>query len=86
MEIQIAATRELISVVKTQGLTRRADCAPPVENTLVAQKPQLARALTWLTAYPDRQGLSLRKAAVLAGVSEATLRNAIQFMSEERAK
>src|SRR5207248_2980827 len=65
-------------LAKTQEKTALAAKNTPVKKTLIAQQPQLARALVWLAAYPDRQGLSLRKAAASAGVSTATLRKAIE--------
>jgi hypothetical protein len=39
---------------------------------------QLDRAKAWLMDHPDRQELSLRKAADKAGVSVATMRRAIE--------
>ena len=39
-------------------------------------QPQLEKAKAWLMDYPDKQGLSLRKAADRAGVSVATMRPA----------
>jgi len=78
MRAQLAATRELIEALqKTQRNAAQAAENPPIENAVVSQSPQLARALTWLAAYPDMCGLSLRKAAASAGVSEATMRKAI---------
>src|SRR5262249_54462740 len=84
MQAQLAATQELLETLqKTQGIPALKAKTAPVEKTVIAQQPKLAQALTWLAAYPDRQGLSLRKAAESAGVSTATLRKAIAEQSKE---
>ncbi len=82
MEQQLAMTQRLIDLQVRQRQMAHLEAAPvvtnkPVSRTLVKDSPKLAQALVWLTAYPDCQGLSLRKAAEAAGVSVSAMRRAL---------